>query len=211
MSSYDNFLKPCEPHLVVGRRSHEKRFESILADFKEEKLKENFILISGSPGIGKTSLLNVFGEIVKNEMMAFVPVSIGMGGKMNRYLFRDIYQAISTHLTEEKKGFLKKAKEEDIKPFTLKSKMSDIISGYSNNLTHRPPKSLIVIALDSIDRILDSGQKYVIDGLCALLKVLQSKFPQLLFVGTCQEYNLDEIKELVQISEHFMLDKLDFS
>ncbi|MFX0126333.1 MAG: hypothetical protein ACFFAE_22115, partial [Candidatus Hodarchaeota archaeon] len=50
-----------------------------------------------------------------------------------------------------------------------------------------------------------------IDGLCALLKVLQSKFPELLFVGTCQEYNLDEIKELIQISEHFMLDKLDFS
>ncbi|UCG03217.1 MAG: ATP-binding protein [Candidatus Heimdallarchaeota archaeon] len=211
MSSYDNFLKPCEPHLVVGRRSHEKRFESILADFKKEKLKENFILISGSPGIGKTSLLNVFGEIVKNEMMVFVSIPIGMGGKMTRNLFRDIYQALSPHLTEEKKGFLKKAKEEEIKSFTLKSKMSDIISGYSNNLTHRPPKSSIVIALDSLDRILDSGQKYVIDGLCALLKVLQSRFPQLLFIGTCQEYNLDEIKELVQISEHFALDKLDFS
>jgi thymidylate kinase len=195
----------------VGRRSHEKRFESILADFKGEKLKENFILISGSPGIGKTSLLNVFGEIVKNEMMAFVPVKVGMGGKMNRYLFRDIYQALSPHLTEEKKGFLKKAKEREIKSFTPRSKMSDIISSYSNNLTHRPPQSLIVIALDPLDRILDSGQKYVIDGLCALIKVLQNKFPQLLFIGTCQEYNLDEIKELIQISEHFALDRLDFS
>ena len=211
MSSYDNFMKPSEPHLVVGRRSHEKRFESILSDFKEKKLKENFILISGSPGIGKTSLLNVFGEIVKNEMMAFVPVQIGMGGKMNRNFFRDIYQAISPHLTEEKKGFLKRVREGDIKRYTPKSKMSEIISGFSNNLTHRPPKTPIVIALDSLDRILDSGQKYVIDGLVDLLKVLQSKFPQILFIGTCQEYNLDEIKELVQISTQFALEKLDFS
>ena len=110
MSSYDNFLRPSEPHLVVGRRSHEKRFKSILSDFKDKNLKENFILISGPPGIGKTSMLNVFGEIVKNEMIVFVPVQIGMGGKMNRYLFRNIYQEISPHLTEEKKGFFKKKK-----------------------------------------------------------------------------------------------------
>ncbi|MFX1546278.1 MAG: ATP-binding protein [Promethearchaeota archaeon] len=211
MSSYDNFLKPSEPHLVVGRRSHEKRFEAILADFKENNLKGNFILISGSPGIGKTSLLKVFGEIVKNEMMIFVPVSIGMGGKMNQYLFRDIYQAISPHLTEEKTGFFKKSKEESIKAFTPKSKMSEIISSFSNNLTHRPIKSPIVVALDPLDRILDSGQKYVIEGFQALIKVLQSRFPQVLFIGTCQEYNAEEIKELVQISEYFVLDKLDFS
>ena len=211
MCPYDSFLKPCEPHLVVGRRSHEKRFEMILSDFKEEKLNENFVLISGSPGIGKTSLLNVFTEIARNEMMALAQVSIGMGGKMNRNLFRDIYQAISPHLTEEKKGFLKKSKEEEIKSFSPKSKMSEIISIYTNNLTSRPPKSPIVITLDNFDRILDSGQKYVIDGLQALIKVLQGRFPQLLFVGTCQEYNLNEIKELVQLSEHFVLDRLDFS
>ncbi|MFX1284304.1 MAG: AAA family ATPase [Promethearchaeota archaeon] len=211
MCPYDSFLKPCEPHLVVGRRSYEKRFETILSDFKEKKLKENFVLISGSPGIGKTSLLNVFAEIIRNEMMAFGQVSIGMGGKMNRNLFRDVYQVISPHLTEEKKGFLKKSREEEIKLFSPKSKMSEIIGNFSNNLTARPPKSPIVIALDPLDRILDSGQKYVIDGLVDLLKVLQSRFPQLLFIGTIQEYNLNEIKELVQISEHFVLDRLDFS
>ncbi len=211
MCPYDSFLKPCEPHLVVGRRSHEKRFETILSDFKGEKLKENFILISGSPGIGKTSLLNVFGEIVRNEMMAYGQVTVGMGGKMNRNLFRDIYQAISPYLTEEKKGFFKRSKEEEIKSFPPKSQISEIISSFTNNLTARPPKSPIVIALDPIDRISDSGQNYVISGLADLLKVLQSKFPQLLFIGTIQEYNLDEIKELLQISEHFVLDRLDFS
>ena len=210
MSPYDSFLKTCEPHLVVGRRGHEKRFETILADFKGEKLKENFVLISGSPGIGKTSLLNIFAEIVRNEMMAFVQVPIGMGGKKNRNLFRNIYQAISPHLTEEKKGFLKKSKEVEIKSFTTKSKLSDFSNGFSENLTYRPPKSPIVIALDPLDRILDSGQKYVIDGLQGLIKALQGKFP-LLFIGTCQEYNLDEMKGLVQLSEHFVLDRLDFS
>ncbi len=210
MSPYDSFLKTCEPHLVVGRRGHEKRFETILADFKGEKLKENFVLISGSPGIGKTSLLNIFAEIVRNEMMVFVQVPIGMGGKMNRNLFRNIYQAISPHLTEEKKGFLKKSKEVEIKSFTTKSKLSDFSNGFSENLTYRPPKSPIVIALDPLDRILDSGQKYVIDGLQGLIKALQGKFP-LLFIGTCQEYNLDEMKGLVQLSEHFVLDRLDFS
>ena len=113
MSPYDSFLKPCEPHLVVGRRSHEKRFETILSNYKEGDYKDNFILISGSPGIGKTSLLHVFSEIVKNEMMVFTFVSIGMGGKMNKDVFRDIYRAISPHLTEEKKGFLKRLKDLD--------------------------------------------------------------------------------------------------
>ncbi len=210
MSPYDSFLKPCEPHLVVGRRSHEKRFETILSNFKEEDYKDNFILISGSPGIGKTSLLHVFSEIVKNEMMAFTFVSIGMGGKMNRDLIRDIYRAISPNLTEEKKGFLKKTKEVEIKSFTPKTKLSDIINNFTDNLKFRPPKSPVVVALDPLDRILDSGQKYVMDGLQGLIKALQGKFP-LLFIGTCQEYNLDEIKGLAQLSEHFILDRLDFS
>lgn len=211
MCPYDSFLKPCEPHLVVGRRSHEKRFETLLSDFKEEKLKHNFVLISGSPGIGKTSLLNVLAEITRNEMMTFVQVPIGMGGKMNRNLFQDIYLAISPHLIEEKKGFLKKSKEEDIQQFSIKSKISDIISSFTNNLTSRPLKSPIVIGLDPLDRIIDSGQKYVIEGLLIFMKTFQERFPQLLFIGTCQEYNLDEIKELIQISEHFALDRLDFS
>lgn len=209
MSPYDSFLRPCEAHIVVGRRTHEKRFETIIGEVKQGNLQDNFVVISGSAGIGKSSLLNVFSEITRNAMMAFVSVPIGMGS-LNRFLFRDIYQAISPHLTEEKKGFLKKSKEVEIKSFTTKSKISEVSSSFSENLKNRPPKSPIIIALDPLDRILDSGQKYVIDGLTAFIKALQGKFP-LVFVGTCQEFNLDELKGLIQISEHFVLDRLDFS
>ncbi len=209
MNSYDNFLKPSESHLVVGRRSYEKRFEAILSSLKEGNLAENLVIISGSPGIGKTSLLNVFEEIVQNEMLTFVKCPIGMGGRMNKDIFHDIYAGIEPFLQEVKKGFLKKSKEVDIKSFKPNSKVSNFTGDFRTNLNERPPKNPIVISLDPIDMILDSGQNYIIDGLEGLIKSLQGNYP-LLFIISCQEYNLGEISGLIQLSDHFILDRLDF-
>jgi hypothetical protein len=209
MSLYNSFLKPSESHLVVGRRSYEKRFEGILSSLKEGKLTENILVISGSPGIGKTSLLNVFEEIVRNELLAFAKLTVGMGGNMNRNLFSNLYAAIDPHLQEAKKGFLKKSKEVTIKSFKPNSKINELTSAFRNNLNERPPKTPIVISIDPLDRILDSGQKYLIDALEALFKSLQDNFP-LLFIVTCQEYNLSDISGLIQLGEHFILDRLDF-
>ncbi|MHA2226553.1 MAG: hypothetical protein ACXAC8_15190 [Candidatus Hodarchaeales archaeon] len=205
-----NCIQPAEPHLVVGQRSHEKRFEKILSNLKQNTLKENIMLISGSPGIGKTSFLKVCEEIAKNEMVNYAEVTIGMGRKKNQNLFRDIYQSISPYLTEEKTGLFKKSKEVDIKSFTPKSKVSDVMIGFADNLKTRPPKRPIVISLDSLDRIIDSGQKYILDGLEGLIKTIQGRFP-VLFIATFQEYNVEEIKSLIQMGEHFILDRLDFS
>lgn len=209
MNSYDSFLKPSESHLVVGRRSHEKRFEALLSSLKEGKYSENLILISGSPGIGKTSLLNVFEEIVQNEMLTFVKCPIGMGGKMNREIFHDLYAAIEPFLQEAKKGFLKKSKERNIRVFKPNSKISDLMSTFRTNLNERTPKNPIVVSLDPLDRILDSGQNYIIDGLEGLIKSLQGNYP-ILFIISCQEYNLGELSGLIKLSEHFILDRLDF-
>lgn len=209
MSQYNDFLKPSQSHLVVGRRSHEKRFERILSSVKGGNLTDNLVVISGSPGIGKTSLLNVFEEIVRNEMISFVKCSIGMGGKMNQDLFREIYTLLDPHLVEVKKGFLKKSKEIDVKSFKPNSKISELTTVFRTNLNERPLKSPVVILIDPVDRILDSGQNYIIDGLEGLVKSLQGNYP-IIFVLTCQEYNLGEITGLIKISEHFILDRLDF-
>ncbi|MFX0086462.1 MAG: ATP-binding protein [Candidatus Hodarchaeota archaeon] len=209
MSSYNNFLKPSESHLVVGRRSHEKRFEEMLSSLKEGKLKENIVIISGSPGIGKTSLINVFEEIVLNEMLIFVECTVGIGEEMNREFFRNLYAALKPHLQEVKKGFLKRSKEVSVKSFKPSSKINELTTIFETNLNERPLKKPVVVSIDPIDRILDSGQKYIIDALEALIKTFQEKYP-ILFIIACQEYNLNEISGLIQIGEHFILDRLDF-
>ncbi len=209
MSFYNNFLKPSDSHLVVGRRSHEKRFGEILSSLKEGKLKENIVIISGSPGIGKTSLINVFEEIVLNEMLIFIDCAVGIGEVMNREFFSNLYATLKPHLQEAKKGFLKRSKEVSVKSFKQSSKINELTTAFETNLNERPPKKPVVVSIDPIDRILDSGQKYIIDALEALIKTVQNKYP-ILFIITCQEYNLDEISGLIKLGEHFILDRLDF-
>lgn len=205
---YRDFLFPAEPHLVVGRRTHEKRFESILTEFKGGNYKSNLVIVSGSPGIGKTSLLRVFAEITESEMLPFVTIPIGMG-KMTRRIFSDLYQALTPHLMEPKKKRLRKSKVEEIKHLEPRGRVTEIFQAFLSNITARPPKTPIVIGLDPIDRIIDSGQAYIIEGLTKFIVGLQGM--PLLFVITCQEHNTGEIRDLIKFGAHFLLDRLDFS
>ncbi|MHA1214066.1 MAG: hypothetical protein ACTSR2_02700 [Candidatus Hodarchaeales archaeon] len=210
MRQFDSFLKPAEPHLVVGRRIYEKRFEEILSDYKNNNYKErkNFILISGPPGIGKSSLLAVIGEITQSEMLKYYPVEVSMG-KGSRNLLNDIYMSISPNLTEEKKGFLKKPKEVKVKALSPKS-VTQVVNSFIANLKVRPLKSPVVVGLDCLDRLIESTQNFVIKALVELANGLRGKFP-ILFVATCQEYNVSELEDVTKIASHLILDRLDFS
>ncbi len=79
MNPYSTFLNPSELSLILGRQDYEKRFETILSQFKADNFKQNLVIISGSPGIGKSSLLDLYCEIVKREMIAYIQPKIKMG------------------------------------------------------------------------------------------------------------------------------------
>ena len=83
MNPYSSFLIPSELSLIIGRQDYEKRFETILSQFKADIFKQNLVIISGSPGIGKSSLLDLYCEIVKREMIVYIQPTIKMG-KMNQ-------------------------------------------------------------------------------------------------------------------------------
>ena len=67
-------------------------------------------------------------------MLTFVKCPIGMGGKMNKDIFHDIYAGIEPFLKEVKKGFLKKSKEVDIKSFKPNSKVSNFTGDFQPNV-----------------------------------------------------------------------------
>ena len=76
-------------------------------------------------------------------------------GKMNQLFFRELYHAISPYLEQEKKAFLHRSREMQIKSVTSNLNSSEVINNFINNLNVRPPKEPVVIALDPVDRILD--------------------------------------------------------
>ena len=208
MNPYSSFLIPSELSLIIGRQDYEKRFETILSQFKADILKQNLVIISGSPGIGKSSLLDLYCEIVKREMIAYIQPKIKMG-KMNLSFFRELYQAISPYLKQEKKTFLQKSKELQVKSVTSNLNSSEVVNNFINNLNVRPPKIPIVIALDPVDRILDSNI-FILDILRDLISSLHGKFP-LFFILTVQNYNTSLMKEIIQLGEHIVVESLSLA
>ncbi|MFX0183128.1 MAG: ATP-binding protein [Candidatus Hodarchaeota archaeon] len=206
MSYYNSFLKHAKSSLIVGRQDSVKHFETILSRFKSGNFKRNLVIVSGSPGIGKSTLLNLYGDIVKREGMSYIQPTIQMG-KLSRNLFREIYRAMSSHLEKEKKGFLQRSKEVQIKSVSSKSATLNVMNDFVHNLQVNPPKVPIIIALDTVDRILDSGQNYIIEGLLDLISTLRGKF-QIFFIITIQNYHTSEMKEFIQMGEHIVLDCL---
>ncbi|MHA2244754.1 MAG: hypothetical protein ACXADY_07265 [Candidatus Hodarchaeales archaeon] len=208
MSRYSSFLEPTIPSLIVGRQDYEERFETILSRFKDDNFKRNLVIISGSPGIGKSSILGLYSEIIKREKLSFTQPTVQMG-KLNQNLFQEIYRMISPHLEQEKKGFLQKSKEVRIRSVTSDLHSPVITNNFVLNLQARSPKVPIVIALDSIDRILDSGYKYVLDILRDLISTLRGKFP-IFFIIIIQEYHTENLKDFIQMGEHIVVDRLNF-
>jgi tetratricopeptide (TPR) repeat protein len=206
MRLYRSFLEPAIPPLVVGREKYVKRFETILTRFKAGDLKQNLINISGLVGIGKTSLLNLYSEILKREEIVFTQPAINIGN-LNQNLFREIYRVLSPHLKEEKKGRLQKSKEVQIRSVTSKSASSRVSTDFIHNLRIRKPKGPIVIILDSIDRILDSEQKFILNILKDLINTLCGKY-SLLFIIIIQEHHALELENLIQMGEHIVVEHL---
>jgi len=208
MNPYSSFLNPSELSLIIGRQEYEKRFETILSQFKTDNFKQNLVIISGSPGIGKSSLLDLYCEIVKREMIAYIQPTIKMG-KMNRPFFRELYQAISPYLEQEKKTFLQKSRELQVKSVTSNLNSSEVVNNFINNLNVRPPKIPIAVALDPVDRILDSNI-FILDILRDLIRSLRGKFP-LIFILTVQNYNTSLMKEIIQMGEHIVVESLSLA
>ncbi|MFW9853410.1 MAG: ATP-binding protein [Candidatus Thorarchaeota archaeon] len=207
MNQYSSFLKPSDLSLVVGRQEHQSRFETLLTRFIAGDLERNLIIISGSPGMGKSTLLGLYRKIAGQKKIAYIQPTIRMGEK-SQDLFREIYKALSPNLEPEKKAFLKKAKEIQIGFVVSNQTSSDITSGFLNNLQVRPPARPIIIAFDPVDRILDTNN-YIFEVLKDLIKSLRGKFP-LFFIVVVQKYNSYRIKEFLRMGEHITVDSLNF-
>ncbi|MHA1984798.1 MAG: hypothetical protein ACW967_10610, partial [Candidatus Hodarchaeales archaeon] len=208
MNLYSSFLEPAIPSMIVGRKEYEKRFETILTGFKSGDLKQNLITISGLVGIGKTSLINLYGEILKREGIPVVQPAIQLGS-LNQNLFRDLYHLLSPYLEPEKKGRLQKSKEVQIGPVTTVANSSRISNDFNHNLQIRIPKGFVTVILDSIDRILDSEQKFILNILTDLINTLCGKFP-LLFIVAAQEHHVQELEKLIQRGQHIVVEQLSF-
>lgn len=209
MTKYGHFLSPSESHLVVGQRKHEKRFQNILMDFKN-KSDSNLVIITSPPGFGKSSLIGVFEDIAKTEMVPTLNLKIPMG-KGNQEIFQNMYKLLLIELKEPKKGLFKRAKEVDVGKFTLKTPINKIANNFMTNFTSRPFKGTTIITLDSFDRAIDSGQVYLLEGMIDLIKAFKKESIPLLFVLTLQDRNYEQHKALFADSESFVLDRLDFS
>jgi hypothetical protein len=208
MSLYRSFLEPAIPSMVVGRQEYVKRFETILTRFKSGDLQQNLITFSGLVGIGKTSLINLYNEILKREGIVITKPAINIGS-LNQNLFREIYQLLSPYLEEEKKGRLQKSKEVQIGSVTTQSVSSRVSNDFIHNLQIRKPKGSIAIVLDPVDRILDSEQKFILNILKDLINTLSGKYP-LLFIITVQEHHVQELEKLIQMGEHIVVEQLSF-
>ncbi len=208
MNPYSSFLKPSELSLIVGRQNYERRFESILSQFQADKFKQNLVIISGPPGIGKSSLLDLYSEIIKREKLTYLQPTVKMG-KMNLSFFRELYQVLSPYLEPEKKSFFQKSKELQVKSVTSHLDSSEIVNTFINNLKVRPLKIPVIILLDPIDRIVDTNP-FILDILRDLISSLRGKFP-LFFIIVVQNYNTSLMREIIQMGEHIVVEALSLA
>ena len=209
MHQFTSFLEPQHPQHLVGYKSFEQKFADILIHYRNNTLSErivNSIVISGPAGIGKSSLLTFLGEFANKTMIKFIPIEVGLGKKSHK-LIEDIYSAISPHLSEEKKGVFTRSKIEKIPKLTSDSKI-EAINTFCENLNIKKVHRAILIGLDNLDRIPDTNQSFVLEALISLIRLLKGKY-LILFISTCQDQNLPAMKELLEHSIRFHIEKLD--
>ncbi|MFX0092689.1 MAG: AAA family ATPase, partial [Candidatus Hodarchaeota archaeon] len=205
------FLNPVSGRDFIGYRSEITLFRDILRDFKSGKSTINGLLISGAPGLGKTSLMKVFKETAETERAKTVQLEPKIGRK-GTFILKELFSETESLTEEVKKGrFARKKTDLEIPPVHLDEGYDAAIEALFASFEDRTFPEPVIVFIDNVDRLSNSGYDIVTKALIELMKKLVQEKLQLFLVLSALDQTWDDLGAIIQDITTVKLDRFDIS
>ncbi|MFX0113609.1 MAG: ATP-binding protein [Candidatus Hodarchaeota archaeon] len=205
---YD-FLSPADSDSFLGRRSEISDFSNLLRGFRAGKGPNGTIII-GAPGLGKSSLLQIFKRTAISDRLETVDYSMQYLKGASQALSELYTRVIEPHLNIKKRKKYDK-KFTKIPAIAADGESKKTVEIFLKNLELEELSTPLVIFIDDIDRAEMSGYGQVIVGLVDLVSAFTQRHIPIFFVMSMQDSTWDSLKSQIGHVNHFDLDLLDIS
>ncbi|MFW9998207.1 MAG: hypothetical protein ACFFD4_39565, partial [Candidatus Odinarchaeota archaeon] len=178
---YDTFLKPCDPSTFSGHRKGQDSFRNALQAFKSGKAPVNGFIITGDPGVGKSSLMRVLTDIAKSEMgFTVFDMPVIMGEEIE-----DILERMDEHIkpfrVAKKGGLFRRKKDtgkiDPIKPGSSYEKQLALFKERFEELEAFDKKINGIFFFDECQVMMDAGYTNIVMLFIELMEFFAKNIP----------------------------------
>ncbi|MFQ5978439.1 MAG: ATP-binding protein [Candidatus Heimdallarchaeota archaeon] len=209
MTSKYDFLSPADSDSFLGRRSEISDFSNLLRGFRAGK-GPNGTVVVGAPGMGKSSLLQIFKRTAMSDQLVTVEHSMHYQKKASQTLSELYTGTIEPHLDIKKRKKYDK-KFTQIPPISPDGDSKKAVEVFLKNLALAELKNPLVVFIDDVDRAEMSGYGQVIVGLADLISTFTQQHIPIFFVIAMLDSTWEVLKSQIGHTNRFHLDLLDIS
>ncbi len=209
MTTKFDFLRPADSDSFLGRRKEISDFSNLLRGFRQGK-GSNGTIIVGKPGIGKTSLLQMFKRTAESDRLETTDFELNFQQKVRTTVSELYHEIIEPRLSIEKRKKYEK-KRVDIPAISAESEPKKTVEAFLKNLELAELSSPIIIFIDNVDRAEISGYGKIIVALVDLISSFTQLNIPIFLVLSMLESTWETLKPQIGHVNHFILDFIDFS
>ncbi len=185
-----DFLSPASLDLFVGRDKIINAFREAMRDYKRGSVQKKGWFITGSPGSGKTSMLNILKRIIRTAGLSPVPLLVPLDPSKMWEIPNNIFELLDDRISQ------KRQKEYRRTTISYSSNIDRDDSSYPEiinticekfeyiNSELESKKEHIVFILDNIERMFILGQEELFFFLLDILTTFSERNFKTFFVTT---------------------------